>query len=170
MEDCRTRTLRLANRAMTTAEAEDVLRCVKVGRLGMCRNDQPYVVPLYFTYDNGHIYFHCADAGLKIEFLHSNPSVCFEADEHVATTTAPVACNCDAAYRSVIVFGTARILTSLKEKVDAMRLIAGKYMGEEPNIAIKPELVDRYRSQQGSKTVVVDIAIEQITGKRNDPV
>ncbi len=170
MEDSGTKTLRLANRAMTQAEAEDILKTVKVGRLGMSRNGRPYVVPLYFAYDNRHIYFHCADTGLKIKFLHSNPSVCFEVDEHIATLTAPMACNCDAAYRSVIVFGTARILTNLEEKVDAMRLITAKYIGGDKTTTIRSELVDKYRSPHGSKTVVVDIEIEQMTGKNNDAV
>jgi hypothetical protein len=161
-----TNTLRLADRKMTEAEVDKTLRTVKVGRLGLCRNGQPYVVPLNFAYENGHIYFHCADAGMKIEFLRDNPSVCFEVDEHFRTITAPMACNYDTAYRSVIAFGTAQILTDLEEKTTGLRLIVAKYAGRENAEKLETKTVDGYRSPQGSKTIVVDVTIERITGKR----
>jgi nitroimidazol reductase NimA-like FMN-containing flavoprotein (pyridoxamine 5'-phosphate oxidase superfamily) len=158
-------TLRLIDRKMIEAEVDKTLRTARVGRLGLCRNGQPYVVPINFAYENGRIYFHCADVGMKIEFLRDNPSVCFEVDEHHGIMAAPMVCNYDTAYRSVIASGTARILTDLKEKTVGLKSIVAKYAGRENAEKLESKTVDGYRSPQGSKTIVVEITIERITGK-----
>ena len=40
--------LRKKDRAMPEAETLETLRSAMVGRLGLCRDDQPYIVPLNF--------------------------------------------------------------------------------------------------------------------------
>jgi nitroimidazol reductase NimA-like FMN-containing flavoprotein (pyridoxamine 5'-phosphate oxidase superfamily) len=44
---------------------------------------------------------------------------------------APMICDYETAYRSVIAFGTARILTDLKEKTVGLKSIVAKYAGRE---------------------------------------
>jgi nitroimidazol reductase NimA-like FMN-containing flavoprotein (pyridoxamine 5'-phosphate oxidase superfamily) len=66
----------------------------------------------------------------------------------------------------VIAFGTAQILTDLEEKTTGLRLIVAKYAGRENAEKLETKTVDGYRSPQGSKTIVVDVTIERITGKR----
>ena len=165
LEGYDTNTLRRMDRKMTDTEVDMTLRTAMVGRLGICRNGQPYVVPVNFAYENGHVYIHCADVGMKIEFLQGNPSVCFEVDEHLKTMAAPMVCDYETAYRSVIAFGTARILTDLKEKTVGLKSIVAKYAGRENAERLVSKTVDGYRSPQGSKTTVVQITIERITGK-----
>jgi len=148
-------------------EIHELLRTAQVGRLGLSRNNQPYVVPLNFAYEKGHIYFHCADTGMKLEFLQGNSLACFEIDEFIETVTAPVACSYDTAYRSVIAFGKARILNSLQETTDALRLIVDKYAGNENAQKLEARIVDKHRSSEGAKTIVVDMTVEQMTGKHN---
>ncbi len=135
----------------------------------MCRESQPYVVPVNFAYDTGRIYVHCAESGMKIDFLQSNPRVCFEIDDHIATIVTPTPCNHDTSYRSVIIFGSARILTSIEEKVAALRLIVSKYSSSEQAGRLSNEAVDRYRSSLGTKTTLLEIVIEQMTGKHYEP-
>ena len=152
---------------MTEGEVDRLLRTAPVGRLGLCRDDQPYIVPLNFAYEEGCIYFHCAEIGMKIDFLHDNSSVCFEADEYITTVKASMPCDHDTAYRSVILFGKATIVSDLKEKTAALRLIIEKYAGREHAEKLTPEAVDSYRSSDNSGTLVVKIMIEQKTGKSN---
>jgi len=152
---------------MDKKEIHELLQTAQVGRLGLCRNNQPYIVPLNFAYENGHIYFHCADTGMKVEFLQGNSLVCFEVDEFIETMIAAVACSSDTAYRSVIAFGKARILNNLQEITDALRLIVAKYAGNEDAQKLEARVVDEHRSSEGAKTIVVDMTVDQITGKHN---
>jgi nitroimidazol reductase NimA-like FMN-containing flavoprotein (pyridoxamine 5'-phosphate oxidase superfamily) len=64
-----------------TTLIEDVIGNSLVCRLGMSRNDQPYVVPLCFAYSNNTLYFHSAGDGLKLEILQHNPNVCVELNQ-----------------------------------------------------------------------------------------
>lgn len=153
---------------MEETETLELLQTAQVGRLCLSRNDEPYVVPVNFAYENGHVYVHCAETGMKIDFVRSNPRVCFEIDERFGTLAAPVMCGYDTAYRSVIVFGTARLLTDLDEKTSAMRLIAVKYaLGKDVEAANKlgATTMDKYRSSLGSPTTVIDITVERMSGK-----
>jgi hypothetical protein len=146
----------------------EALRNAQVGRLGLCREGQPYIVPLNFAYQDGHIYAHCAETGTKIDFIRSNPNVCFEVDERIGTMADPVICDYETAYRSVVIFGRARVLTNLEEKTSAMRLIAVKYaFGKDLEAARKlgAITVDRYRSSLSSRICVIDIVIDRMTGK-----
>jgi nitroimidazol reductase NimA-like FMN-containing flavoprotein (pyridoxamine 5'-phosphate oxidase superfamily) len=152
---------------MTDTEISQMLLTAQVGRLGLCKNDRPYVVPLNFAYENGHLYFHCADTGSKIEFLKGNCSVCFEIDEYVATIVEPIPCNCSAAYRSVIAFGTAEFLTDLQQKTAALRMIVAKYAGNQIAEKLGVRTLDKCRSSHGSRTIVVDVKIEWVTGKHH---
>jgi nitroimidazol reductase NimA-like FMN-containing flavoprotein (pyridoxamine 5'-phosphate oxidase superfamily) len=131
-------------------------------------DEQPYVVPVNFAFDRQRIYFHCADTGMKLDFLRSNPRVCFEVDENLGTVPGPAPWLFGTAYRSVIAFGTARILTDPEEKTLATRMITMKYAGEKMAEMITPELTETYRSSKGSRLVVVEIRIERITGKHRE--
>jgi hypothetical protein len=151
---------------MIEADVDTMLQTTLVGRLGLCCGSQPYVIPINFAYHKGHIYFHCADVGMKIQYLRNNPIVCFEVDEHVGTVEAPVICNYETAYRSVVAFGRATILADHEKKTTALRLIVAKYAGNENAQKLETRTVEKYRSPKGSETVVVDIKIEKVTGKR----
>ena len=46
---------------------DEIISQALVCRLGLCRDNQPYVVPLNFGYDGQRLYFHSAQKGMKIE-------------------------------------------------------------------------------------------------------
>ena len=50
------------------------------GRLGCARDNQPYVVPIYFAYEPDHLYGF-STFGRKIEWMRANPRVCVEVEE-----------------------------------------------------------------------------------------
>src|ERR1700694_3039062 len=64
---------------MTEDECRAALEQVSFGRLACARGDQPYIVPIYFSYDRKHLYG-VTTLGQKIGWMRSNPLVCLEID------------------------------------------------------------------------------------------
>lgn len=81
-------------REMGEDECRDMLARVNFGRLACARDNQPYVVPVYFSYDGRHLYGFSV-LGQKIEWMRANPLVCLEVDESASREK----------WTSVIVFG-----------------------------------------------------------------
>lgn len=50
-------------------EIDSIIGRARVCRLALCRDGQPYIVPLCFGYDGRSLYFHAAEDGMKIEAL-----------------------------------------------------------------------------------------------------
>jgi len=65
---------------MTEGECRRALQNTDVGRIGCARDNQPYVVPIYFGYSERHLYA-ISTIGQKIEWMRANPQVCIEVDE-----------------------------------------------------------------------------------------
>ncbi len=66
-------------------ECEKLLARLGFGRLACVRDNQPYIVPMYFASDHGHLYGF-ATMGQKIAWLRLNPLVCVQADEILSHT------------------------------------------------------------------------------------
>ncbi len=163
------RAMRRRDRAIEDkAEIAKIMNNAQVGRLGLSMNEQPYVVPVNFAFDHNRIYFHCADTGMKLDFLRNNARVCFEVDENLGTVPGIAPWLFGTTYRSVIAFGVARILSDPDEKSVATRLITMKYAGKEMADQITPRLTETYRSSLGSHLVVVEIKVESISGKHRE--
>ena len=67
-------------REATAQECEEFLDRVGFGRLACVRDNEPYVVPIYFAYEAKRLYGFSA-LGQKIDWMRANPGVCVEADE-----------------------------------------------------------------------------------------
>jgi hypothetical protein len=65
---------------MTEEECRAFLARASLGRLGCSRDNQPYVVPIYFGYEPEFIYV-LSTFGQKTEWMRANPKVCLEVDE-----------------------------------------------------------------------------------------
>ena len=66
--------------AMSQQECRELLKRVSIGRLGCSLDDQPYVVPVGFSYEPDYIYMF-STLGKKIKWMRKNPKVCLQADE-----------------------------------------------------------------------------------------
>ena len=162
------KTIRLGERVIDDRmEIEEILRSAKVGRLCLCVDGEPFIIPLNFAYDEGAVYVHGSDQGLKTEALRKHPRVCFEVDEFQGIVPAPMPCEYDSAYRSVVAHGTAQILETVDEKLTALRLIVNKYANEEATDTLTRSMVGEYRSERDRATAVVKIQVERMTGKRS---
>jgi uncharacterized protein len=63
-----------------TKECRWILMRGPIGRLACSREDQPYIVPIYFVYEPDHLYGFTTE-GQKVEWMRTNPKVCVEVDE-----------------------------------------------------------------------------------------
>ena len=66
--------------AISQPECGELLKRVSIGRLACSLNDQPYIVPVAFSYEPDSIYVF-STVGKKIEWMRENPKVCLQADE-----------------------------------------------------------------------------------------
>lgn len=61
-------------------ECKELLSRVTIGRLACALQDQPYVVPVCFSYEPEYLYVF-STVGQKIKWMRQNPKVCLQADE-----------------------------------------------------------------------------------------
>ncbi len=75
-----------------SGECYELLARLGFGRLACARDNQPYIVPIYFAYEPERLYGF-GTLGQKIEWMRSNPLVAVEADEvksHIEWTSVVV--------------------------------------------------------------------------------
>lgn len=150
--------MRRKDRELTNkADIEAVLKKAFVCHLGLADGDQPYVVPMNYGYEDGHIYLHGAAKGRKIDVIKKNNKVCFEMEtfqpEIVKVGEQP--CDWGTAFRSVIGFGRAKFLETNEEKTRALRIIVRAHDDRD---FIFPEAMLK-------AIAVIDITIDEMTGK-----
>lgn len=73
-------------RELSPAEILEVLNASGWCRLGVAENNQPYVVPMYFSYgqdDDGNLFFvlYSSAVGIKMQYLTANDKVCLEFEQ-----------------------------------------------------------------------------------------
>ncbi|MBN2328425.1 MAG: pyridoxamine 5'-phosphate oxidase family protein [Candidatus Omnitrophica bacterium] len=139
------------------AVIDSIIRRCEVCRLGMSDNGQPYVVPLNFGYDGQVLYFHCAKKGRKLDILRKNNQVCLEFDMVERVVEADTACEWGTAYKSVIGFGTARLIEDAQEKKKALDLLMAHYSNRSFS----------YLEAVLKRTAVVKVTIHTLTGKQS---
>ena len=144
---------------LTRPECLDLLARARLGGLACSHENQPYVVPTYFAYDNGHLYGFCT-AGQKIEWMRANPKVCVETDEVISPQQ----------WVSVIVFGRFEELPNRPECLAAReyarsRLVQRSAIWWEPGYA-KTTLHDTKGPPEPS---FYRIHAVRITGRRAQP-
>ncbi len=148
---------RRKNLVSDQAEIEAILQRALVLRVAMCRDGQPYLVPVCFAYAGGRIYFHTGPKGMKMDFLAANPRVCFEVDTGVEVLAAESPCAWSVRYQSVVGFGRARVVQDQDERLEGLRLILEHYAGPGEYDFPAPNL---------ARTAVVCIQVEEMTGRR----
>jgi uncharacterized protein len=64
---------------LSEIQINNVLSSQVLGRLACTDDNQPYIVPVTYTYDGKYIYGQTSE-GKKLQMLRNNPRVCFETD------------------------------------------------------------------------------------------
>ena len=156
---------RLPEYARDEAWIRAFLRAAQIGRVATLWDDQPFVTPTTFWFDeaNRRIIFHSNLAGRVRANLERNPKVCLEASEVGRLLPSNVALEFSLQYRSVMVFGTVRILESDEEMRAALTGLLEKYFPEmEAGREYRP-ITDK----ELNRTSVYELKIESWSGKEN---
>ena len=109
------------------AQIREILDTAKVLHLGLCVDNEPYVVPMNYGYtmEDGKlvVYLHSAVQGRKLDMIRANPKVFIEMDCDRQPFESEKPCQYGLAYSSLMGRGTARIIEDVEEKIEAMRLL-----------------------------------------------
>lgn len=143
----------------------DYLREAKVGHIATSRDDQPFITPSTFWFDEQkhRIIFHSNITGRIRANIEYNPKVCLEASELGSLLPSNVALEFSLQYRSVMVFGTAHILEDDQEKKYTLYNLIRKYFPDmEAGKEYRP-ITDK----ELKHTSVYAIEIESWSGKEN---
>jgi len=143
---------------LTRTASLNFLASTHLGRLACVQGSQPYIVPVYFSYNNDYLYTF-STLGQKIDWMRANPLVCLEADEVVNSEK----------WTSVIVNGRFQELPDLpewrSERSLAHDLLQRKAMWWEPGY-VKTIL---HGKERPLVPVFYRIHITEITGHRATP-
>jgi uncharacterized protein len=135
---------------LTSAEIDDVLRSVPIGRIGCYAFGRPYVVPITFAYDGLAVYGHSRE-GLKLRMMRSHPTVCFEVDRMESMTD----------WQSVIAIGEFSELEAAEAEL-AMQLLRRRLGPLVPSATSVP---DGRRHPSGLPWSVFRILLGERTGR-----
>jgi len=141
------------------------LRTARVGHIASSRDGQPFINPSTFWFDEDfhQIIFHSNITGRIRSNLESNPKVSFEASELGKMLPSNIALEFSLQYRSVVVFGTARLVT---DPVEARRVLYGLILKYFPNMRAGNEFRE-ITDNELKRTSVYAIKIEEWSGKEN---
>lgn len=150
------RKMRRDKQLLAPEETVEILKACTSGVLAVHGdNGYPYAVPVSHAYDQGKLYFHSAKDGHKLDSIVKDEKVSFcviQKDEVIPETFTTH-------FRSVIVFGRARVLTDADERMHAMRVISAKFSPQYPaeGQAEIERSWDRFN--------VIEVMIDHMTGK-----
>jgi nitroimidazol reductase NimA-like FMN-containing flavoprotein (pyridoxamine 5'-phosphate oxidase superfamily) len=99
-------------RDLTPAECGELLSRNRLCVLALTEGEDPYAIPLFYGYDGDALYFGISE-GTKTRILDGNASVCASVTE----------VGSDESWRSVLVFGSARIVEEAGERQEAVRVL-----------------------------------------------
>lgn len=119
-------------------------------------DDYPYALPISYVYSHGKLYFHSAKSGHKIDAIRkcNRASFCVIDQDLVAPEEYTTY------FRSVIAFGTLRILEDPLEIREAIGALAFKYHPEDT-------AENRGRTIAGAQNAfsILELSIAHMTGK-----
>ena len=148
------------DREITSAEEiAELLRKGKYVTIGLCRDNEPYVVTLSYGYDsaNNVMYFHAAQEGMKMDFLKSNPNVCAS----IIDDGGYIQDECKHPFKTLIIRGLMCVVDDLEEKKHGMHVLLN-------HLEQKPSVVQHLKLESEglfSKMAVLKLAITEIHGK-----
>ena len=154
------RTMRRFKQILTEDICLDVLKRGTHGVMAIVADDDyPYAVPInyYYNPDLKKIYFHGANKGMRWDYMKEQPKVSF----CVVDMDVNDAENYSTDFRSVICFGTARVVEDEEEYYKALEDLTTKFSGDVHTHEEIVHQIDIERAQCG----VTAIDVEFITGK-----
>ncbi len=143
---------------MSNEDCREALSNASLGRLACARDNQPYIVPIHFALEDGHIYAFSLP-GQKLEWMRNNPHVCLQIDSVER----------DNVWLSVVAFGCYEELPDTQEcraaRSRAHALLRERPMWWEPGALT----VVARDPNQGVRPIYYRISMDHLTGRRALP-
>lgn len=137
---------------------EAIIGKAQVARLGMCKDNIPYVVPVNFGYDGDAFYIHSAKIGKKIDILKANSQVVIEIDEAHELIDGNLACDYTMNFSSVIASGVATFLEEHDAKRYGLSVLMNHYAPNQ-EMTYNPKAVEA--------VAIIKITINHLSGKHS---
>lgn len=144
--------------------SKEIKQIIKQGKfisLSLCRNNEPYVVTLNYGYNASEnaLYFHCAEKGLKIDFIADNPNACGA----IINDLGYIMGKCSHAYQSVVVHGKMEQLVNIDDKKHAIDVLIN-HLEKNPDVIKKNTLKDEKKLVNLG---ILKLNITEMTGKKS---
>lgn len=146
-------------------EIADILRKSDACHLALVENGMPYIVALNygFSWDSLNadmmpvLYFHCANAGRKLDVIRKNGNAAFFIDTGHELVRGEKDCDWSMKYQSVAGNGSIAFVEDEAEKKRGLDLLMNHYSG-------RTEF--SYNEALFARTVVLKLTVASITGKK----
>jgi nitroimidazol reductase NimA-like FMN-containing flavoprotein (pyridoxamine 5'-phosphate oxidase superfamily) len=132
---------------LTQAEAIELIKAGKIGRLGCVDEEGPYVVPINYLLDDGEIYSH-ALPGKKINAMRAEPRVCLQVD-HIQD---------DLHWSSAIVFGRFEEIRNPQRR----RVVISKLLSGFPKMTPVESMI--VQDGAAPDSIIFKIVVDRVTG------
>ena len=154
--------MRRKDKEITTVKDKlAIVEKCKVCRVGLCDNNQPYVVPLNYGYSFQDskltLYFHSAKDGKKTDMINNNHKACFEIDCDTKLIEGETACRYNYEFKSIIGFGEIQMLETAEEKKEGLNRLMKHQTGKDSEFTFEDREVE--------KVLVYKMEVTEFTGK-----
>ena len=140
---------------LTDQQCRELLGRTHLARLACARDNQPHIVPIYFSYDaEANCLYSFSTVGRKIEWMRKNPKVCLELDEIVD----------QAHWTTVLVTGRYQELRSVQQ--DAPARARAQALFEQRAEWWLPAAAPLATGEERDRGVFYRIQIDRVSGRR----
>lgn len=129
-----------------------------VAHVGFCLDGQPFVLPTLYGRKEDRIYLHGATTSRMLEALQRGIPVCITVTHVDGLVLARSLFNHSVNYRSVVVFGTARLVPD-EDKAAALRILTEHVVPHRWEEARQPN------DKELKATAIVEVVIEEASAK-----
>jgi len=149
--------MRRIRQQLDEAQCIDILKQATSGVLAVIGDGgYPYTVPLSHVYADGHLYFHSALQGHKVDAIRACPkcSYCVIAQDEVHPETFTTY------FKSIIAFGQIHIIEDDAERMAALRSLGHRHAPHD-EAGLQREI-----NKDFSRVLMLRLDIEHMTGKQ----
>lgn len=140
------------------AVISEIIRGSQVCRLGLAKDNRPYIVPVCFGYDGKAVYLHTACEGKKIDCFQASKQICVEFEKDVRILPHEEnACDWSVSFQSVIGQGVIEELLTEDDKLRGLGWIMKQYSDKKWE----------FNRNVVKSTRVWKITFENLTGKQS---
>jgi nitroimidazol reductase NimA-like FMN-containing flavoprotein (pyridoxamine 5'-phosphate oxidase superfamily) len=144
---------------LSNEECEKMIEGTYQGVLVMCRDREPYAVPMNHAYQAGRFIFHCAPVGEKLDMIRANPKVAYVVTRYWGRPEdRGRSLKCHGCWESVIARGSARVIEDREELRKAFKRFQA-YHGKD---SFEPS----EKALRETRAIVIDV--ERMTARREN--